>query len=476
MKSLSLLLLSILALPAFLHAQDVPERASIHRIESERHRNDTSASSTGSLLRQTGRGSRSLSARVFGYHPYWSAAGAYLLYDYTALSTIGYFSYEVDPATGGYSTVRDWRSTPLIDHAHARGVKVALVVTNFGYEANDMILSTVASQQTLIDSLISLLRARNGDGVNIDFEQVRGAQRANLVSFMIRLATQVRAAIPGAEISMATPAVDWNNAFDIAALAEICDYLLLMGYDYHWSTAPTAGPVAPLVGESQNVTRSVETYLATGMPPAKLLLAVPWYGYDWPTVDSSRGATTTGSGRATYYADAKVMAESVGRRFDETTKNPWYVYTSRNVPRQTWYDDSLSLALKYAMAKEKGLGGIGIWALGYEKGAPEIWNGITAAFGVPSSVAADAGGSGQSGFRPNPTTGAGSIAIESDRALDGTLMVIDILGRMVLRSDVRIDGGTTRIPIDLRQLAPGVYHYRIRAGESEWQGGIRVVR
>ncbi|HUW91524.1 MAG TPA: hypothetical protein VMV74_00050, partial [Bacteroidales bacterium] len=38
----------------------------------------------------------SLTHKVYGWHPYWASASAYLSYDYSALTHIAYFSYEVD--------------------------------------------------------------------------------------------------------------------------------------------------------------------------------------------------------------------------------------------------------------------------------------------------------------------------------------------------------------------------------------------
>ncbi|GIT57317.1 MAG: hypothetical protein Ct9H300mP18_07460 [Candidatus Neomarinimicrobiota bacterium] len=43
---------------------------------------------------------------------------------------------------------------------------------------------------------------------------------------------------------------------------------------------------------------------------------------------------------------------------------------------QTWYDDSLSLSKKYDFAISKKLGGVGIWALGYDEGYDELWNAL----------------------------------------------------------------------------------------------------
>jgi hypothetical protein len=212
------------------------------------------------------------------------------------------------------------------------------------------------------------------------------------------------------------------------------------------------------------------------MPPAKLLLAVPWYGYDWPTADTTKGAATTATGRAIFYANARSSAARFGRRFDETTKNPWYIYTASGLPRQAWYDDSLSLALKYELARSRGLGGIGIWALGYEAGAPEIWNGITAAFASPSLVADDAPAGAHGSFIPNPTAGAGRISILSPTPSDATLRLFDILGRNVFEQEVHLHEGANDVGVDLRSLAPGAYRYRMELDGTLLQGEVRVVR
>ena len=48
--------------------------------------------------------------------------------------------------------------------------------------------------------------------------------------------------------------------------------------------------------------------------------------------------------------------------YDET-KASWY---------QTYYDDPQSMAPKAKLAVTRGLAGMGIWALGYERGAPDL--------------------------------------------------------------------------------------------------------
>jgi spore germination protein YaaH len=323
---------------------------------------------------------------VFGWHPNWAPSGAYLSYDYTALTDIGYFSYETDTATGSYTTTNGWTTTPMIYTAHRAGVKMILVVTNFGGDENDAVLGSPAKQAVMIDTLIALLQQRGGDGLNFDFEEVNGSQRANLVSFMQQVSSQVKSRLPAAEISMATPAIDADSAFDLAQLSQVCDYLIMMGYDYYWSGSAKAGPVAPLVGEDEDVTISIDAYLAAGVAPAKLLLGVPWYGYDWPVSSSRREAITTGAATAFFCDQLDTEAITDGRIFDSTTETPWFSYEAGTQWHETWYEDSTSLALKYQFANSKNLGGIGIWALSYQPDGSQFWEGIKSAFSTSGAT------------------------------------------------------------------------------------------
>lgn len=438
MKSTFLLFL----IPLLGLAQQENQPKGIHQVESELHQNDPLPAAGTPFpvvpLLSKGRGTSTLGRGVYGWHPYWASSSAYLSYDYTVLSHIAYFSYETDTATGSYKTIRGWDTTPIIAYAHQRGVKVTLTVTNFGLENNDKLLGDTVKQERMISNLITLLKSRSGDGVNFDLESVRSTQRANLVSFMRRASTRIKSEIPHAEISMATPSVDWSRSWDFAQLAQICDYLVVMGYAYYYGGSSTAGPVAPLAGENYNITRTIDTYLAAGVPPHKLYLGVPWYGYDWPVESSVRKSKTTGAGSSRTYAVAEPMALSYGRVFDETTKVPWFAYHDGASWRQVWYDDSVSLALKYGLVNSRGLGGIGIWALSYDGGLPEIWNGIRSAFtptGVEQREDRVVWESSLLQNYPNPCNPSTTVRYQLSDVGAIKLEVFDCLGRRVMTLD-----------------------------------------
>lgn len=472
---LCLLMALLISAPMRTSAQEAPEEhRSIHRIEWESHGSTGSGGENEDALPPISGGpmlseaSPRLAKRVFGYRPYWVPADDYLSYDYTAITDLGYFGAEIDTATGGLGALHGWPTAAVIQAARARGIRVALVVTCFGSAQNSAILGNPSRQSRLVNDIVAAVGGGNGEGVNIDFEEVGVAQSVALVAFIQQLADRLHAAAPGVQLSMAVPAVDWSGTFDLAKLAGICDYLIMMAYDYHYTGSANAGAVSPLGGDAYNVARSVETYLMKGVPASKLLLGVPWYGYDWPVVDSTKGANTTGIAISSLYKDAEPAAQLSGKRFDTATSSPWYAYFTASGWHQIWYDDSLSLALKYRLVTQKQLAGIGIWALSYEGGRKEIWSGISQAFAVPSLVA------------KNEREEA-SLAASFERALemaredpDGiTIQAFDLLGRQVPWTHGSAIGRTSGPPrLDLPER--GSYIILFVQGSTRATYGITV--
>jgi spore germination protein YaaH len=452
------LLLSLIATNFYSQESDTLIKG-IHQEESEFYSTfyheddftDTKGSSFPSDLNRTA--VKSLSAKVLGWHPYWAASSAHLNYDYDALSHIAYFSYEVDTATGGYSTIRGWNTTSIIDYAHQRGTKVLLTVTNFGSARNTELLSDTIKQIHLLNTLIPLLISRNGDGVNFDLETVSVSQRNNLVDFMERAVIMIKAELPEAEISMATPAVDWSGSWDLKKLSEICDYLIVMGYAYYYGGSSTAGPVAPLAGENYNITRTVNTYLTAGVAPEKLLLGLPWYGYDWPVTGASRKSPTTGAGTSRFYSAAETLATQYSKTFDELTSSAWVSYTSASLWRQLWYDDYESLLMKYNFAASKNLAGIGIWALSYEGTHNEIWSGIHDVYSPE-----EAEETAIIRIFPNPVTSTAEIDFSLIDREKVTLKILDINGREIITlADDERDAGFYSEDFNSATLKGGIY-------------------
>ena len=313
-----------------------------------------------------------LSTRVYGYVPYWTASKK--TWDYQGLTDLALFSVGASDS-GALTSTTFWRSSQarmLIDEAHRHGIKVELAITNFDPASLHTLLSSSAAVNTLVAALVKeALVTQPGDGLSIDFEGLRSADRSALVEFIRKLRAAMKAMRSDSQLSLATPAVDWSGAYDYAGLAEQSDTLFIMGYGYHWSGSSSPGPGAPLsCGPPWGnicLSKTVADYVKALGPGLrhKIVLGLPLYGYDYPADSDKIGAKALGSGNAILYSAAR--AQVMSRRYEPISQTPWYVYTdAKGTLHQAWYEDEESIGKKLDFIVEQKIGGVGFWALGYE--------------------------------------------------------------------------------------------------------------
>jgi len=330
------------------------------------------------------RGACSLNKIVYGWHPYWSN-GLQSNYDWNLLSHLSYFSYEVDAATGNAVSTHSFSTAQAVTDALANNVKVTLCVTLFSNHTT--FLGNSTARQTLITNLINLVQARGAHGVNIDFEGIPSSQTAAFTSFMNALATQMHSAIPGSDVSTVLYAVDWNDVYDIATLDNFVDHFIIMGYDYYWTGSTTAGPNDPLFqfGTTYNYTlsKSITFYLEQGMQPEQLVLGLPYYGREWPVSSTTIPAPATANGTSRTYAYVKNNSTgfytSANRNHDDESVSTYFTFNNAGT-RQCFISMEYDLGERMDLINKRGIGGMGIWALGYDDGYNELWNEIESHF------------------------------------------------------------------------------------------------
>ena len=333
-----------------------------------------------------------LTKKVYGWHPYW-VGSVYTSYDWNLISEFVYFDYSVSPTTGSNTNASfAWATSAAVTAALSNSVSVHFCATMFG--GHSSFWASATAQQNFITNAINLLTTRGGKGVNIDFEGMGATDKVPFKNFMINLCNQVHAANPSYKVTMALYAVDWSSTFDIPALNAVVDNFIIMGYDYYYSGSAQAGPEAPLYNfqTSYNYTlsKSITYYLNLGATKSKLLLGLPWYGREWETVSSSIPSNTTGgftASRLYSYVRNNTATYSPGnKRWDNISFNPYYTYLSGGLNRQCFIDDAYSMRRKFDMVNQRGLGGIGIWALGYDDGYYDYWQAIKDKFSTCATV------------------------------------------------------------------------------------------
>ncbi|MCE3260434.1 MAG: hypothetical protein K0S12_2075, partial [Bacteroidetes bacterium] len=321
-----------------------------------------------------------LTKRVFGWHPYWSGS-SYTAYQWNLLSDLCYFDYTISSSTGNNTNSSfAWNTASVVTVAKNNGTKIHICATLFS--GHSTFWGSTTAQNTFINNIISLLNAKQGNGVNIDFEGMGSSDKVPFTNFITNLNSALNAANPSYELSICLYAVDWSGVFDMPVLNSQVDFFTNMGYDYYYSGSTTAGPESPLYNfqTTYNYTlpKSITYYIKQGATPSKLLMGLPYYGREWQTASNTIPSATSGtftSSRTLSYINNNPSTYTItNKNWDGTSFNPYYTYQSGGNWRQCWIDDIYSMGRKYDLINQRGLGGIGIWALGYDAGMTSYWN------------------------------------------------------------------------------------------------------
>ncbi|HXC06645.1 MAG TPA: glycosyl hydrolase family 18 protein [Bacteroidia bacterium] len=332
-----------------------------------------------------------LNKRVFGWYPYWQSS-TYSRFQWNLLSDLCYFDYTVTPGTGANSnTSYAWRTDAGVTAALSNGVKAEITITLFSSFTTFFGSSTAMT--TCINNCISDLNARPGaKGINVDFEGMAASDKANFSAFIHQLNTALKTANPSYEVSICLYAVDWGPVFDIPTLNNDVGLYIIMGYDYYYGGSATAGPSGPLydfqTGYNYNQSKSITEYQDAGVPLSKLCLGVPYYGQSWPTAGNTAPSSTSGTGAAVIYNTFRTNASGYYNTFawESNSYSPYYPYQISGAWHQCWIDNTYSYGRRYDVVNQRGIAGIGIWAMGYDDGYTELWTTIQNKFSTCAVV------------------------------------------------------------------------------------------
>lgn len=346
---------------------------------------------------------------AFGFLPYWNLKLANEL-TVKPLTHFAYFGIDLN-ADGsikkydrpsekepGWNKLNSDQYYLLHRQLKILGKKVILTVIAMETEQIDTLLAGEQNRRQAIDSIITVFTQKEFDGLNIDFEYMgypAEETKKNFTRFVSDLATRCKILNKKCEVSLdvfADSAIK-NRLYDLSALGKIVDQIIVMAYDFYRPGSTQSGPVAPLRGKCNRdtkITPCLDYDVVTSIgditkfvPSYKIILGVPFYGYEWQTVDDSFLANTypkTGV-IATYKRVQSLFGDdqiaSLSASWSNLTLTPYLSYIEADKTYQIHYEDAASLKLKIDFINQAKMGGLAIWALGYETPYQELWQTIS---------------------------------------------------------------------------------------------------
>jgi spore germination protein YaaH len=335
---------------------------------------------------------------VYGFAPYWNITNIVVQPELTHLS---YFSLEIASDGAIVTRTSDGNAEPgarwmrrqeffdLSASTMESGAELTLTVTQFDPEVVAAFLADEAARAHFFSEIKTIFQAYGYTGLIVDIEVSGTATlpdtvKQNLTTFMAEARDFVDSipSKPHLGIAVYASAAQNSNLWDVAKIAPHIDFFVIMAYDYHRRSSNVAGPVAPIFGGRKLWDEDISSHLSYFLqivPAQKLILGVPFYGYEWNTTAPERLAHTIPGGGATAsyqriqsILDSDTYAAQVG--WDSVALSPYLTYTVNEEFRVIFYEDPRSLRYKLDLVEQLGLRGIAIWALGYEGADRALWN------------------------------------------------------------------------------------------------------
>ena len=286
------------------------------------------------------------------------------------LTYISPFSYQIN-ADGSIAPIND---STILKAAKQYSVAPLMVITNFqngnfSTELVDGVLNSVRVQQTLINNIISIMKEKGYYGLNIDFERISPTNRQLYNSFLRKVVAALHALNYPVSTALAPKPYDyqtgsWHGAHDYKAHGEIVDFVIIMTYEWGWSGGPPFA-VAPI-----NLVEDVIRYAVSVIPPKKIIMGIPLYGYDWPLPYMPGGQWA----KRVSPQQAIQLAAKYGSiiQYDQKSQAPYINYMDENgVQHVVWFEDARSVQAKFLLANKYGLRGVSYWVLGVP--FPQNW-------------------------------------------------------------------------------------------------------
>ena len=301
--------------------------------------------------------------------------------DTKGLTTISPTWFTIADTDGNINSLA---SSQYVNYAHQSNIEVWALVRDFdggigSYEESYEVLSHTSKRENLVNQLIAEALQTGIDGINVDFEKISAECGEHYIQFIRELSVKCRQNGLVLSVDNYVPKT-YNAHYHIEEQGKVADYVIIMGYDEHYSSSYESGSVASL----NFVKEGIEATL-NAVPKEKVINAVPFFTRLWKEVPKTEEELAEEAGTEAAEYSVKVTSEALGMEaaeqaiadagaqttVDEATKQNYAQWEADGATYKIWLEDETALEEKLKLMKEYKLAGTAAWRLGFEKSS--VW-------------------------------------------------------------------------------------------------------
>ena len=318
---------------------------------------------------------------IAGFYAPWEESGIHSLDAYkTHLTHLipAWLGLSEDGASIDFSDF-DLEENPknvrVLDISHSVGLRIMPLISNskggaWNSDSVHKLLSSPVNESKIVKQLSDWVVSNKFQGINIDFEELEPQDYARVAGFVSKL----HAVFHPLNLGVSVDVEAGNENVKLKALADACDWLMLMAYDEHSEDDP-AGPIASVDWCEQVLEDTLKQ-----VPERKVVLGIGNYAIDWPVHSEDKAGGNENKVQSLSFQEAMDTAKgytdadpSKVIRFDPDSYNSTFTYEDDNDKmHRVWMLDAASAYNQWLSARNYDLRGAAVWDLGQED--PGIWS------------------------------------------------------------------------------------------------------
>jgi len=271
------------------------------------------------------------------------------------------------------------------------GLKILISIGGWTWSKNfsDAVL-TDTSTQNFVSSAVAIVSKYNLDGIDIDWEYPGMMGDSNIYrpedkqhyTFLfkdLRESLDSLSHITNMKYYVTTAVGGSQNYIDHTEMDKVqqyADYINIMSYDYASSSDPVSGHHTNLYTSSgdnnqHSAHKSIQAFIASGVPPAKIVIGIAFYGKGWQMESAEnnglyrKAVKPARGGGFTYLKDSLVNKNGYKQYWDAKAKAPYLFNPDKKIFIS--YDDERSVKNKCKYVKRYHLAGAMFWEYNSDK-------------------------------------------------------------------------------------------------------------